>query len=54
MGIASWIVGNHIDDIFEEIEDHVKEKGIEIDFDGAGDLAKFAIDLKDTMDDKGQ
>tara|TARA_Y100000296_G_scaffold2495_1_gene2935 strand:+ start:156202 stop:156738 length:537 start_codon:yes stop_codon:yes gene_type:complete len=54
MGIASWIVGNHIDDIFEEIEDHVKEQGIEIDFDGAGDLAKFAIDLKDTMDDKGQ
>tara|TARA_A100000164_G_C21733969_1_gene688987 strand:- start:247 stop:816 length:570 start_codon:yes stop_codon:yes gene_type:complete len=54
MGITSWIVGNHIDGIFEEIEEYVKEKGIEIEFEGAGELADFAVELKDTMDDKGQ
>jgi hypothetical protein len=54
MGITSWIVGNHIDGIFEEIEEYAKENGIEINFDGAGELADFAVELKDTMDDKDQ
>ena len=54
MGITSWVVGNHIDGIFDEIEETVSKQGIEIDFDGAGDLADFAVNLKDTMDSKGQ
>tara|TARA_R110002126_G_scaffold13118_3_gene56631 strand:+ start:148312 stop:148881 length:570 start_codon:yes stop_codon:yes gene_type:complete len=54
MGITSWIVGNHINSTFEDIEAYAKEKGINLDFDGAGDLADFAVELKDTMADKDQ